>query len=148
MGGTSPDDLIGELDARLGPSEWFPRLAVFMVRSCELVSRAFPARARAALDVGRRYWSEGKATREDLDRASAECWQHLRSTDSENRLDDPDVVALRAVMCVLVAEQRADPAEVAFWFVSLTRRLGAIESEQVALLREVFHEVAVAKSTE
>ena len=110
----------------------------FMLASAELIAERLPDVGRAALETARRFWN-GQADAQELEDARVRSWKYLEARGVGTSLDEPDVCALRAVICLLYPDTGGvDFFDLVHFFVEVTQKVTDIGREQCALLRSIF----------
>jgi len=85
-----------------------------------------PDVAVRALSTANAYWFENNGSAHDLDVEREACWGYLDAAGATTKLDNPEVLRIRAVICALYPRpQGADfDEETLRWFVMLLNKLG------------------------
>jgi hypothetical protein len=129
---THPLDLLDDLD--LAGAAGAARAWVFMRRGVQLIPRPLAQVAHEAVAVAAAY-RQGTASEADLVAAREQCWTYMGGRSCE--FDDPDVNAMRAVICILFPAID-DPFETLGAFIEFCLDAGTSEEALTGTLLSVF----------
>lgn len=111
------------------------RVMTNCLQQCDL---SLPLFAVQALDAASRYWRLAEGTPESLTDWRVTCWRHLQRVGSPDGLTDREASGVRAVLCVLHADDTDDEFldEVLPWFAAFLDKLGNFKSHFGASLAD------------
>jgi hypothetical protein len=136
----SLDLLLNTIEENCEPADYIRSRVPFMIECATLVESRMPIVAVEAMRIARNYLDK-KVSADTVQRALVTCWKTLGASKSEMLLDDPNVCAIRALICVLREELytgEEDFVDIMSFFLSLLNRVEAHPVEQAALLKRYF----------
>lgn len=83
--------------------------------------------AEAALQTALLYWWHSQGSISSVTDARVACWEHLKAAGEDTTLATPEVIGVRAVICVLYADPEEDEdflEQTIEWFSTLLNKLG------------------------
>lgn len=130
------DLLLNAVETNTAPSVRRGALVPFMLDCAALIRPSMPSVARESFRVSIDF--EAKRISVQLVQAAIErCWDELRDACSETDLDNPEVCAIRAVICILrrqLEPESEDFLDYASFFLRLVNRVEPHEREEERLL--------------
>ena len=128
-----PYDLLEDIDLE-PPQDCASEVRSFMLDICSRLAQRMPAVAASSLSVGRDFLS-GACDVVALEAARVACWNHLGDRSCE--FGDPDVNAVRAVICTLFPDSD-DTFDTLHNFLDFAIGAGLPESQLVDGMRAHF----------
>jgi len=134
------DLVLNAIEEACESSQYVRFCEAFMPDCSALIQQQMPEAASTALQIAMGYRA-GTVSRQSVSDIHAVCWDSLRTGHREMQLDDPNVAAIRAAICILHYQLHPESEE----FVNLPsfflRLLNTIEPhfrEQEQLTRKHF----------
>jgi len=119
-------DFVEAMQKKLGLAETFRRVCGFMATYLGFFT--LPSVATDALDVARCF-QRSQASAEQLERARIQCWEFLDAKSASTDFSQPEICAIRAVICILYAESPSeDVSELLSWFLTLVGKMDASDA--------------------
>src|SRR5581483_2935062 len=104
--------LLNDIEIACDPTIACEQVNGFSLDCLLLIRHKLPLIARRGLRLASEYL-EGRVSLNELSDMLARCWQHLEENRDSLQPNDPGASAVRAVICVLYAQQHADARNIA-----------------------------------
>ena len=137
---TKLDLLLNSIEENCDPTRYRAAWIPYLIACAALVEHRMPAVAIASFGVSRDY-AAGRVSMQSVREAMQRCWEDLQKGHREMRLDDPQVSAVRAVICVLQRQlepESDDFLDFTSFFLQVVDNVEPHPDEEEALLREHF----------
>ena len=129
---------IDTIEEERGITQSAAELSLFMVESCELIQDKLPDVAKQGLEVAKRYWT-GKGTEQEVEAARVRSWEYIDAAPGGGSLENQNVCATRAVICLLFPNWAAEEGEDHLhWFVEVLNKVEDHWDELAAMLERRF----------
>jgi len=100
------DDIVDIIEANVG--EGYDRCIRVLLGCVALVKSHLPDVGIEALSVAEKYWLEQSLSSDQLEAERIKCWNYLDERGASTNTQDKEYCALRAVICLLHAQQPSD----------------------------------------
>lgn len=132
--------LLNAIEENCDPTQYRDLLVPYMIDCTSLIEHQMPAVAIAGFRVSKDY-AAGMVSMESVREAKQRCWEDLQKNHTDTRLDDPEVSAIRSVICVLQRQlepESDDFLDFTSFFLHLTNNVEPHPDQQEALIRKHF----------
>lgn len=134
------DALLNAIEENCDPTAYRDLVIPYMLDCASLIETRMPAVALASFGVSNGH-AAGRVSIQSVTEAIQRCWGELQKDRRETNLDDPEVSATRAVICVLQRQlelESDDFLNLTSFFLQLLNNVQPHLDEQEALLRRHF----------
>jgi hypothetical protein len=134
------DLILNSIEEKYTPQQRRPLGESFLIDCLNLVDHRLPLVASRALLTAKDYQA-GIAPLQSVTNAHNSCWAELRREHREMQLDDPEVSAIRAAICILHSQLNPETDDFVDLLSFCLRLLNTVEphlAEQEVLLSHYF----------
>ena len=135
------DLLLNVIEEKCEPAAYVKRIVPFMIECATLIEPRMSPKTLSMFNVIRSYADAQLTPAGEVRATMTKCWEDLKADHRDMRLDDPEVCAIRAMICILDAQLHSETnnfVDVLSFFTSLLNRLEPHNLEHEALLRKYF----------
>ncbi|MFC5862796.1 hypothetical protein ACFPT7_10880 [Acidicapsa dinghuensis] len=139
-GGRKLDLILNDIETNCEPSRYAAACLPFMVECASLIESELPRIAFESLQTAKSYLRQEAGT-VSVQQALSECWRELDKKKRTTSFDDPEVCAIRAVICILHDQVHSEPDDLVDRMSNFLEILNGVvprEAEQESLLRLYF----------
>lgn len=134
------DLLLYSVEDGCDPSEYVGSMVPYMIGCLSLIEHRMPPVVSVSFQVSKDYYS-GLSPLNSVSDAYEACWKELSRGHREMQLDDPDVSAIRAVICILYQQQHPESEDFLdsqTFFSQLVNNVEPHVDQEEALLKKHF----------